>query len=160
MRCEEFFDESSPHHLFVHEALHNHRPRIRDLPLRHQGLSLVPADQGGVLVMPPAHRASGTRRVARGQRRHGRTNRGALPGSLGTQPAECIADDRDPDAIRHRHRLGRIPHPNRIPRRPRLTHHRTHIWPIIRISTSVTLHLLKQFIQLSLALTQVLKALF
>ena len=34
MRCEEFFDESSPHRLFAHKALHNHRPRIRDLPLR------------------------------------------------------------------------------------------------------------------------------
>lgn len=32
------------------------------------------ADQGGVLVVPPAHHGSGTRRVARGQRRHGRTN--------------------------------------------------------------------------------------
>lgn len=27
-------DESSPHHLFVHKALHDHRPRICDLPLR------------------------------------------------------------------------------------------------------------------------------
>ena len=57
------------------------------------------------------------------------SNQGALPGSLGTQPTGCIADDRDPDAIRHRHRLGRIPHPNRIPRRPRLTRHRTHNLP-------------------------------
>lgn len=154
------FDESSPHRLFVHKAFHNHRPRIRDLPLRHQGLSLVPADQGGVLVVPPAHRASGTRRVARGQRRHGRTNRGALPGSLGAQPAGRMADDRNPDATRHRHRLERIPHPNRIPRRSRLPTTGHTIWPITRISTSVTLHLLKQFIQLSLALTQVLKARF
>ena len=87
--------------------------RIRDMLRRHRGLSLVPADQGGAPVVPPAHHASGTRRVARGQRRHGRTNRSALPGSLGTQPAGCMADDRDPDAIRNRHRLGRIPHPNR-----------------------------------------------
>lgn len=99
---------------------------IRDMLRRHRGLSLVPADQGGVPMVPSAHRASGTRRVARGQRRRGRTNRGALPGSLGTQPAGRMTDDRNPDAIRHRHRLGRIPHPNRIPRHPRLTHHRTH----------------------------------
>lgn len=60
IRCEEFFDESSPHCLFVHKALHNHRPRIRDLPRRHLGPSLVPANQGGVLVVPPAHHGSGT----------------------------------------------------------------------------------------------------
>ena len=91
------------------------------------------ADQGGVLVVPPTHRASGTRRAARGQRRHGRTNRGSLPGSPGTQPAGRMADDLHPDAIRHRHRLGQIPHPNQIPRRPRLPQHRTHIWPITLI---------------------------
>lgn len=128
MRCEEFLTNHL-HTIFLYT-----RPFITTGHASATccagtgGLSLVPADQGGVLVVPPAHHASGT---------HPEPDARLAANAVTDEQIEALhreawehsplggmADDRDPDAIRHRHRLERIPRPNRIP-------------------TSVTLHLLK-----------------
>lgn len=71
---------ADPAHEQPHRVVERAHPRHAPPPPRP-----VPgaADQGDLLVVPPAHRGPGDGRVARGQRRHGRTDRGALPEGMG-----------------------------------------------------------------------------
>lgn len=120
------FDESSPHRLFVHKALHNHRPRIRDMLRRHRGPSLVRqikavrrwCHQHTMHPEPDAWLAANAVTDGQIEALHREAWEHSPLGAwrtTGTLMRYGIGIDWD-----------EFHTPNRIPRLPRLPHHRTH----------------------------------